>query len=109
MHVIALLLLLAVDDARIYHRVAVAQLARSTWTHVEVIGRVTLVRDEADGDIHFRVADPRGRFVVAEIIPLIPLARPAIGQRVIVRGIRRWDSRHRWIEVHPVEALEVQP
>lgn len=104
---VLLLLLGHADAGRVYHKVAIAMLARSSWTHVEVEGRVTLVRDEADGDVHIRLADPQGRWMVAEVIPLIPLPRPAVGQHVRVRGIRRWDSRHRWVECHPVETIEL--
>jgi hypothetical protein len=95
------------EEARLYHPVSIVDLHRSSWTHVEVDGRVSLVRSEPDGDMHFRLADREGRWIVCEIIPLIPLDRPARGMRVRVRGIRRWDGRHRWAEVHPVEAWEL--
>ncbi len=89
---------------RPYWPVTPAALPTSTRTHVQVEGRVVYVSTEADGDIHFRITDGRRHIVVCEIIPLIPLARPRVGQRVIVRGIRRVDTAHRYTEVHPVEA-----
>lgn len=96
---------------RIYHPVAIDQMASVYHTHVEIVGMVTLVRAEDDGDKHFRVADEHGHFVVCEIIPAMPLAVPQVGQRVTVRGIRRFDDErfHRWYEVHPVEAWSVTP
>jgi len=101
-----LLLLLSVQ--RPYWRVSIAALPTSTRTHVEVTGRVVYVTTEADGDIHFRLSDDHAHLVVCEIIPAIPLPRPTVGQRVIVRGIRRVDAAHRWSEVHPVESWWVR-
>jgi hypothetical protein len=106
---LGLLLLLGQEEGRLYHRETPASLARSRWTHVELDGRVVLVKREADGDVHFRLADAQGRWIVCEIIPLIRLPAPQRGQQVRVRGIRRWDSVHRWAEVHPVEALTRLP
>ena len=116
-----LLILLAL--ARIYHVVAVANLKASASTHVEVAGKVSLVKKEDDGDWHIRIADARGRFIVAEIIPTLqPFAAdtgtilpfgppPKVGDCVRVRGIRRIDDwpHHGWAEVHPVEELAVVP
>ncbi len=102
-----LLLLLLID--RIYHPETIASLPRSHRTHVQVEGTVTLVRTEADGDVHIRLTDGTGHVVICEIIPLIPLPHPAKGQRVRVRGIRRYDNErgHGFFEVHPVEEIEV--
>lgn len=94
-------------DKRIYHRVTVAQMKSTKWTHVEVCGRVTLVKGEADGDLHVRL-DDGGAFIVAETVPYHPLAAPRVGQRICVRGISRLDRTHGWYEVHPVESWTVQ-
>jgi hypothetical protein len=65
--------------------------------------------------LHFRIADAHGHFVVCEIIPTLkpatPFARPAIGQRVTVRGIHRTDREpgHAWEEIHPVESWRPTP
>jgi hypothetical protein len=115
-----ILILLVALLTRPYHVETIASLATSRSTHVEVVGLVTLVKKEADGDLHFRLTDADGRFIVCEIIPtLIPVAavdphsdepmlleRPSVGQRVRVRGIRRYDTWHRWSEIHPVEHWE---
>lgn len=101
-------LLLVAGPGRPYHPVPIAQLATTKWTHVRVCGLVTLVRKEADGDVHIRLADPAGAFVVAEIIPAIPLPRPKRRQRICVEGISRIDKGHgHWPEVHPVERWTV--
>jgi hypothetical protein len=109
--IVALLLLGQAAPVRPYHVVAIAALATSRHTHVEVHGRVTLVRREADGDWHVRVTDPSQpqAFVVAEIIPTFVslLVPPPVGTCVRVRGIRRQDTMHGWPEVHPVEQLDV--
>lgn len=102
----------AVDDAdgrsfRTYHRVTVAQLSTTQWTHVEVCGLVTLVKKEADGDLHVRM-DDGGVFLVAETVPYHKLPAPRVRQRICVRGISREDRTHHWHEVHPVESWAVQ-
>ncbi len=104
-------LLLAAAISRPYHPATVATMATTHHTHVAVTGVVTLVTREADGDIHFRIADAQGRFVVCEILRIHPLPAPTKGQRVLVRGIRRYDDErgHHWYELHPVEAWEPVP
>lgn len=104
---IAFLLLLAqssmaADDA--LHRITVAQAATTAWTHVCVEGTLTRRRKESDGDWHLRIED-RGHFLIAEVIPQIPLTPPRTGTRVEVCGITRYDKRHKWPEVHPVLTL----
>jgi hypothetical protein len=100
-----LLILLALAFSRPYHMETVASLGHSMHTHVQVAGYVSMVRREADGDWHIRVSDEKGRFIVAEIIPAMPMAPPKVGQGVVVFGIRREDNErgHGWAEVHPVE------
>ena len=100
---------------RPYRQVTVESLNVNSPTHVCVTGKVTLVKKEADGDIHIRLDPPvkpkkRGQnaFIVAEIIPRLPVSPiPTVGQTVNVCGIQRWDGKHRWMEIHPVETLTV--
>lgn len=94
-------------EGRLYHHVTIPALAHTTWTHAEIRGLVTLVRDEPDGDVHIRVEDPRRRFAIVEIIPAITLTRPKVGDCVRARGIVRFDKRHLWTELHPAESLEI--
>lgn len=94
-------------EGRTYHKVTVAKLPTTQWTHVEVCGLVTLVKKEADGDLHVRI-DDGGVFLVAETVPYHPLPAPRSGQRICVRGISREDKTHHWYEVHPVESWAVQ-
>lgn len=100
------LLLFLLADARIYHGVSIAGLKNTTWTHVSVCGQVTLVKHEEDGDWHLRL-NQGSAFIVAEIVPAIPLPVPRVAQFVRVAGISREDKAHRWWEVNPVEALSV--
>ncbi len=109
MKIVVLCLLLVAAPARTYHFVAIADFPRNTFTHVETAGKVTLVRDETDGDVHIRLEDRNRRFVVVEIVPAITLTRPKVGDCVRVRGIARFDKRHLWNELHPAEALEIRP
>lgn len=94
-------------EGRTFHKVALAQLSKTQWTHVEVCGLVTLVKMEADGDLHVRL-DDGGAFIVAETVPYHRLASPRLAQRICVRGISREDKTHHWYEVHPVESWRVQ-
>ncbi len=101
-----LILLLLALEGRTYHVVPLSRMAVSRHTHVEVCGPVTYVRRQGDGDVHVTLDDGRAK-VVVEIIPSLPLPVPRKGQRVRVRGIRRVDERHAFVEVHPAEALTV--
>ena len=73
-------------------------------THVQVTGRVALVRHELDGDLHIKLVGAT-RFIVAECIPQLPCTPPVVGTKITVFGISRYDSEHRWWEVHPVEHI----
>jgi hypothetical protein len=99
------LLLLAGDPERRFHNETIDSLHASRHTHVRITGVVTLVRNEADGDLHFRVSDGHGHFVVCEVVPYHRLPAPQKGQAVVVEGIHRYDAEagHGWDEVHPVE------
>jgi hypothetical protein len=103
MIVLLVLLALVPMEDRTYHPVALAQLGQTKWTHVEVCGTVTLVKKEADGDIHIRLTEGAA-FIVAEIVPYHRLPAPRKGQRICVEGISRRDGTHAWSEVHPIEA-----
>src|SRR5881396_3279935 len=98
---------------RVYHPVTIASLAHNSFTHVELTGRVTLVRREEDGDIHIRLEDVQSsdqhKFVVVEVIPEISLTIPKVGDVVRVRGIHRYDRWHHFQEIHPAEAIEIRP
>lgn len=87
------------------HRISVAQAATTTWTRVCAIGTVTRRRREPDGDWHLRVEDG-GAFLVAEIMPEMPMAPPRVGDRVDICGITRYDKRHHWPEIHPVTSIQ---
>jgi hypothetical protein len=96
---------------RTYWPVSVDSLAAGQvqHTHVQVTGRVRLVRHEGDGDLHLKLTGVTG-FIVAECIPALPCAVvPKVGDRVTVRGISRYDGEHHWHEVHPVEAVVIEP
>lgn len=93
---------------RLYHHVPVSLMRETSHTHVCVIGRVTAVKREPDGDIHICIDGPCrpgcATCLIAEIIPRISLKRPAVGERVRLCGISRMDTKHDWPEVHPVES-----
>ena len=70
-------------------------------THATIVGDVTQVTRELDGDIHLRIEGP-GAFIVAEIMPELPLSPPHIGERITAWGIVRHDGLHNWWELHPL-------
>jgi hypothetical protein len=73
-------------------------------THVCTTGVVASVSAQRDGDIHIKVADGAGRFIIAEIIPGLRVLTPPPRVRVRVCGIRRYDDSHRRWELHPLES-----
>lgn len=76
--------------------------------HACVVGTVTEVIHEDDGDIHFWLTldgVSKSRFA-CEITPQQPLAAPKVGQHVRVFGIFRYDLKHSWCELHPTDHWE---
>ncbi len=86
-----------------YPGIDVATIAAGRYpaTHAAVIGDVTQVTRELDGDIHIRIQGLRA-FIVAEIIPEFPATAPHIGERITAWGIVRHDGIHNWWELHPL-------
>lgn len=83
-----------------------------TEPHWYLDGVVQEVRPETDGDHHIWLdylnpdgSTSKGRFA-AEITPQQPLAIPAVGAKVRVFGILRYDFQHSWWELHPVDRLD---
>lgn len=74
-------------------------------THASVAGDVTQATRELDGDIHIRI-EASGAFIVAEIIPELPIDPPHIGQHITAWGIVRHDGLHNWWELHPLVGWE---
>lgn len=103
--ILLMALVLVTGEERTYHKIKPSECMTTKWTHVEMVGKVTLVKKEGDGDIHIRVEDEKG-FCVAEIVPAMPVKRPKVGETITVRGISRVDKTHGWGEVHPVESIE---
>src|SRR5205085_11380442 len=114
MRVVWALLLVAHLGAQIpgrrYWLVSIDSLAtgRDPHTHVQTVGRVRLIRFEADSDIHIKLTGVRS-FVVLELIPGLRVPMPALGQRIRAFGISRWDKEHGWQEIHPCERWEPVP
>ena len=88
---------------RDYHLATLAELAagRVRGSHAAVLGDVTQVTGELDGDIHLRI-EADGAFVVAEITPELPIPPPHIGEQITAWGIVRHDGLHNWWELHPL-------
>lgn len=111
---LALLVLLQLAPVnRTYWPATVAQLASGTFKHTHLqLDSVWVVytAKEADGDFHMRLRD-RGdtvgsHYIIAECIPSLPCRHPRVGEVIPwVRGIKRRDDEHGWIELHPVEAM----
>jgi membrane-associated phospholipid phosphatase len=74
---------------------------QSRATYATVVGDVTQVSHELDGDYHIRV-EGQGAFLVLEIMPEFPLAPPHIGERITAWGVVRHDGLHNWWELHPL-------
>lgn len=84
-----------------FHHIAVGDVATTRHTHACVEGVITRRMREADGDWHLRI-EAGDAFVIAEIIPQLPLDPPRPRQRVEACGITRIDKAHGWPELHPL-------
>lgn len=79
----------------------------STKTKISIKGRVDSVTHEPDGDYHVIVTNAVGLPLVTEFIPEITmLTLPAVGDRIKIWGIVRFDEPHNWWELHPVIGWE---
>jgi membrane-associated phospholipid phosphatase len=78
---------------------------KSRATYATVVGDVSQVSHELDGDYHIRVQG-KGAFLVLEIMPEFPLAPPHIGQQITAWGVVRHDGLHNWWELHPLVGWE---
>jgi undecaprenyl-diphosphatase len=74
---------------------------QSRATYATVVGDVSQVSHELDGDYHIRVQG-RGAFLVLEIMPEFPLVPPHTGQQITAWGVVRHDGLHNWWELHPL-------
>lgn len=98
-------------DTADFQAVTISNIHNNTRPHVVTEGFVSEVRIDTDGDLTFRLVEDLKHpepFVVCEIIPPIFLNPPAIGSRVRVYGVSRYDNQpgREWYEVHPVLNIE---
>ncbi len=86
-----------------YSTIPIATIAagESRATYAAVVGDVTQVTHELDGDYHIRV-EGQSAFLVLEIMPEFPLAPPHIGEQITAWGVVRHDGLHNWWELHPL-------
>jgi hypothetical protein len=99
-------------DSRNFHPVAIRDIAMNTEPHVVAEGYVSEVRLESDGDMVFKLVEQLhapAPFIICEILDYRLISPPAVGERVRVYGVSRFDPKdgHRWYEVHPVLNIEV--
>jgi hypothetical protein len=83
-----------------YPRVAMKDIPQAEGK-AEVLGKVTLVEQEPDGDIHVVLADGSNR-LVTEIIPEMKINPPKEGDYILARGLIWFDKSHNWWELHPL-------
>lgn len=96
-----------------FQPVSISGMENNTKPHVVAEGYVSEIirNEEGDGDLTFKLAerpDQPSPFIVCEIIQPIHIAPPAIGSRVRVYGVSRYDAGEgrNWYEVHPVLNIE---
>ncbi|PJE75888.1 hypothetical protein COV04_03010 [Candidatus Uhrbacteria bacterium CG10_big_fil_rev_8_21_14_0_10_48_11] len=80
----------------------------SAKTKVSVVGKVTEVVKDPDGDYHVIISDSFGLPLVTEGIPEIPMELPKLGDTVRLWGLTRFDIPHNWWEIHPIIGWEKQ-
>jgi membrane-associated phospholipid phosphatase len=81
--------------------IATIAAGKSGGAYAAVVGDVSQVSHELDGDYHIRL-EGEGAFLVLEIMPEFPLSPPHIGQQITAWGVIRHDGLHNWWELHPV-------
>lgn len=86
---------------RTFHRMPLASLAVTPYPRAEVCGPVVYLRRQRDGDLHITLDDGSAK-VVLEIVPELPIKPPKKGQIIRAKGVVRWDTLHRFIELHPL-------
>jgi undecaprenyl-diphosphatase len=86
-----------------YQTIPIATIAagKSRATYATVVGDVSQVSHELDGDYHIRI-EGTGAFLVLEIMPEFPLDPPHVGQQITAWGVIRHDGLHNWWELHPL-------
>jgi hypothetical protein len=96
-----------------FQPVSISGMENNTKPHVVAEGYVSEIikNEEGDGDLTFKLAerpDQPSPFIVCEIIQPIHIAPPALGSRVRVYGVSRYDAGagRNWYEVHPVLNIE---
>lgn len=90
-------------SADLYPTVPISVLAKKDlWIRprAETTGTVTMVKREADGDVHVRL-EGDGTFIVCEFIPELPVSPPKVGDVITIKGVVRYDLKHMWGELHP--------
>lgn len=94
-----------IGPVHLYPLVPIDKLAAWKRPRAMIVGTVSLVKREEDGDVHIRVEDGKA-FAVCEIIPELPLPAPRAGDKIRIQGVVRHDGEHGWEELHPVTAWQ---
>jgi hypothetical protein len=81
----------------------------ASGTHVIVVARVGRVRRLHGGGWRLRLTDTGGTLSAAEIPPASRLGLPRVGARIVIHGWIRYDERHGWHTVDPVDSWVEAP
>ena len=93
-----------------YHTITVEKILQSYHRKVCVEDvTVTYRRRQKDADWHITVVDAKGRKLVLEIIPELPLPLPQVGRSIDACGILGYDKYHKWYELHPLVKWVTHP
>ena len=72
-----------------------------------VIGTVIATQQVNDGDVHVLIVGTHGAQLTLEIVPELPLPLPKVGDHIRAWGSVRYDTVHRWWELHPLYGWKV--
>lgn len=78
-------------------------------THVTVVARVSRLRRLHGGGWRLRLIDTGGTLSAAHIPFASRLRLPRVGARIVIHGRLRYDERHGWHTVDPVDAWVETP
>lgn len=96
------------ETEELYPLISISRLEKNLYwgPRAAVIGTVIDTEKIVDGDWHINIKDAEGMVLVTEMAPEYPLPVPAVGARVKIWGVTRYDLDHRWWELHPIFGWE---
>lgn len=111
--------LLLIADTLFWNHIKNPQRLQMIKPDTIVSGKVTKVYNERDGDLHIYIQTSR-QLLNVEVICYDAkknticngykntIAKPKVGQMILVKGDFVKDKHHNWVEIHPVKSIKIK-